>query len=141
MDTQITRYITTDTAITTDMILITELTITGGTTHSTTAVGTHLYFSVSVSVTDGIIIITDGTIIIIITVTTITGLHTIHATIITETIITHTGIHQDLTHPDGARVTFLNLPAATAMFREERAPHVLLQLAIMDVLQEVMIQE
>jgi hypothetical protein len=56
----------------------------------------------------------------------ITDLRTIHATIITEIIITHTGIHPDLTPPDEARVTFLNQLTATAMYQEERAPHVLL---------------
>jgi hypothetical protein len=44
--------------------------------------------------------------------------------IITEIIITHTGIHPDPTHRDGARVTFLNQLTAAAMYQEERAPHV-----------------
>jgi hypothetical protein len=107
MGTQITLYITTDTTVTTDMILITVRTIPGVIILSTTAAGTHRQFSVSVSVTDGIIIITDGTIIIIITVTTITDLRTIHTMIITETIITQTGIHPQLTLRDAARATIL----------------------------------
>jgi hypothetical protein len=79
-----------------------------------------------VSATDGIIIITDGIIIIIITATLIMDIHTIHVMTITEIIIIQTGIHQLFIPQEEARVTILSLLTGMVMYREERtilAPH------------------
>src|SRR5665811_641303 len=77
LDIQITLCITTDTTVIMDMILIMVLTIIGVMILSFIVAGTHRYFLVSVTVTGGTIVITDGTIIIIITATMITDIHTI----------------------------------------------------------------
>jgi hypothetical protein len=79
-----------------------------------------------VSATDGIIIITDGTIIIIITATMITDIHTIQGMITTEIITTQTGIHQLFIPQEEARVAILSLLTGIVMYQEERTllvPH------------------
>jgi hypothetical protein len=59
------------------------------------AAGTPRYSSVLGSATDGIITITDGTIIIIITATMITDTHTIQGMIITEIITIQTVMYRE----------------------------------------------
>jgi len=157
LDIQITLCITTDTTVIMDMILIMVLTIIGVMILSFIVAGTHRYFLVSVTVTGGTIVITDGTIIIIITATMITDIHTIQGMIITEIITIQTGIHLLFTHQDAVKAAILSLPAGIAMYPEEFTPLVLLQeeqsltlltgtmaaieiIAIVQVLQEGIIQ-
>jgi hypothetical protein len=105
------------------MILTTESTLTGAMILSITATGTHLYTSISVSVSEtvGIIIIMDGMAMDIPMIGTITGQHTIHIMIVMEIIIVLADIQLLFTRRDGIQATIPDL-LAEIIYQEEKTP-------------------
>lgn len=87
------------------MILTTESTLTGAMIHSITVTGTHLFTSISVSETGGIIIIMDGMDEVITAIGTITGHRTFHIMIAMAIIMVLAGIRVQFTRRDIIQVT------------------------------------